>query len=290
MKKHILRKYRELLMKVGIVACSNGQPQSEDVNIEKLQSVLDANNIKTTYSQYIFAKDSVFNASAKQRADALMSMYLDDEITDIFDISGGDVANGILNFLDFEIIGRSSKRFWGYSDLTTIVNAIYAQTGRESILYQIKNVIHDQSGVDTTDLINIISGANSYLFDFDYDFVSGNHMSGTVIGGNIRCFLKLAGTKYMPDFTGKILVLESLGSGIAQVETHLSQLEQLDAFNKINGLVLGTFTSMEKQNAVPNVLTLLKNHVPNDLPIAVTKYIGHGVDSKAICIGGKLDL
>ena len=59
----------------------------------------------------------------------------------IFDISGGDLANGVLKYLDFDIIAKSKAEFWGYSDLTTIVNAIYSQTGKYSMLYQIKNVV-----------------------------------------------------------------------------------------------------------------------------------------------------
>lgn len=34
-------------------------------------------------------------------------------------------------------------------------------------------------------------------------------MQGIVVGGNIRCLLKLAGTEYWPDMNGKILLLES---------------------------------------------------------------------------------
>lgn len=72
-----------------------------------------------------------------------MKFYRDDEIKGIFDISGGDVANGILPYLDYEIIANTSKMFWGYSDLTTVINAIYKKTGKASVLYQIRNLIYD---------------------------------------------------------------------------------------------------------------------------------------------------
>ena len=56
-----------------------------------------------------------------------MNFYQDREIQMIFDISGGDIANEILPYLDFEVIAENPKPFWGYSDLTTIMNAIYAK-------------------------------------------------------------------------------------------------------------------------------------------------------------------
>jgi ABC-type antimicrobial peptide transport system permease subunit len=73
---------------------------------------------------YIYVKDSIYSGTAAERAEALMNFYKDEEIRAIFDISGGDIANEILPYLDFEVIGKMQKQFWGYSDLTTIINAI----------------------------------------------------------------------------------------------------------------------------------------------------------------------
>ena len=58
-----------------------------------------------------------------------------------YDISGGDLANQVLDGLDYAAIGKSRAVFWGYSDLTTVINAIYAQTGKSSVLYQVKNMV-----------------------------------------------------------------------------------------------------------------------------------------------------
>ena len=74
-----------------------------------------------------------------------MKFYEDDSVTDIFDVSGGDMANEILSYLDFQTIAYEKKHFWGYSDLTTIINAIYARTGKSSVLYQIRNLTYDHS-------------------------------------------------------------------------------------------------------------------------------------------------
>lgn len=35
------------------------------------------------------------------------------------------------------------------------------------------------------------------LFEITYRFIQGREMQGIVVGGNIRCFLKLAGTEQM---------------------------------------------------------------------------------------------
>ena len=276
--------------KIGIVCCSNGQKYTYAEKIKYLETTLKDMGLQPVFSDYIYEKESIFSGSAQERAAALMNFYKDDEIKGIFDISGGDVANGILPYLDYELIANSSKSFWGYSDLTTVINAIYAKTGKASVLYQIRNLIYHHKETQVSDFQNTVMQNGNDLFHFDYKFIQQNSMQGIVVGGNIRCFLKLAGTGYMPDLEGKILLLESFGGTVAKIETYLCQLQQIGAFEKITGILLGTFTEMEQENCLPTVETLVKRIVGEDLPIAVTRYIGHGTDSKGIVIGEKLDL
>lgn len=295
--------------KIGIVCCSNGQKISNSGKIENLKQTLISIGLLPVFSDYIYEKEDVFSGSAKERAHALMNFYKDDKIKGIFDISGGDVANGVLPYLDYEVIANSSKLFWGYSDLTTVINAIYAKTGRESVLYQIRNLIYDNSDRQIVDFCNTVidSGNDMHsiendmsleektkrsndLFDIDFKFIQGGEMKGVVVGGNIRCFLKLAGTEYMPDLSGKILLLESMSGKPAQMETYLCQLKQLGVFEKVAGVLLGTFTEMEREKCKPTIEEIALQLLPEGLPVAVTKDIGHGTDSKAVIIGQELVL
>lgn len=283
----MMRKKRE---KIGIVCCSNGQKRAAAGQIKDLENTLLSLGLMPIFSDYIYENEAVFPGTAQERAQALMEFYMNDEITDIFDISGGDIANGILPYLDYDVIAGSAKRFWGYSDLTTVINAIYAKTQKESVLYQIRNFIYDTKEQQISDFRNTVMEQGKALFQFDYRFVQGKEMRGVVIGGNIRCFLKLAGTEFMPDFKDKILLLESRGGTVAQMETYLCQLQQLGAFDKVSGILLGTFTQMEAERCVPTMETLVQRMVRRDLPIAVTKEIGHGTDAKGIVIGRELGL
>ncbi|WP_253289437.1 S66 peptidase family protein [Clostridium sp. MSJ-8] len=272
--------------KVALVACSNGLKREAEKDIEFLSRTLQDIGLNLAFSNYIYAKESVFNASAKERGEALMNFYMDEAIRAIFDISGGDVANGVLPYLDYDIISNNPKPFFGYSDLTTIINGIYAKTGNKGYLYQVRNLIYDnrdeQVKVFTESMIN--NGKD--LFNFDYKFLQGKSMKGVVIGGNIRCFLKLAGTEYMPSFKGKILMLESLGGDVGLMSALLTQLKLLGAFEEVEGIVLGTFTNMESRGLQPTIEELVMDIVADkNLPIIKTRDIGHGVDSRCIIIG-----
>lgn len=277
--------------KVGIVGCSNAQLLSDRPKIEKLLNAITNIGLIPVCSDFIFEKYSVFSGKPEERANALLKFYADDEIKAIFDISGGDVANEILEYLDFDLIKRNAKPFFGYSDLSTVINALYTKTGAVSYLYQIRNLIYDCKEVQMERFVNSFFYEKKDLFHIDYSFIQGNNMEGIVVGGNVRCLLKLAGTPYLPNFKDKILLLESFGGNAALMTTFFNQLKQMGVFSQINGILLGTFTRMEELNIKPTVPSILKSVINDEkLPIAETKDIGHGTDSKCIAIGKIISL
>lgn len=275
--------------KIGIVCCSNGQKISCREKIKDLEKTLLSLGLIPVFSGYIYEKEDVFSGTAKERAHALMDFYRDDEIKEIFDISGGDIANGILPYLDYGVIADSEKLFWGYSDLTTVINAIYAKTKKASVLYQIRNLIYQHKEQQIADFTNTVIHQKEDLFRIKHHFIRKKEMHGIVVGGNIRCFLKLAGTEYMPDLQDKILLLESLSGTVAKMETFLCQLEQNGAFDKVSGILLGTFTEMQEKNCMPSIESLILKFAGKDMPVAVTMDVGHGTDAKAAMIGQMME-
>lgn len=271
--------------KVGIVCCSNGWERRKEAKFRRLQEILLGMRLVPVLSPYIFERGGVESGSAMERAQALMDFYRDDAIKGIFDISGGDIANGLLPYLDYSIIAASDKIFWGYSDLTTIINAVYAKTGKSSVLYQICNLSYDHAEEQQAHFKNTVFGNDEELLHFPYTFLQGDAMEGVIVGGNVRCFLKLAGTPYFPSLTDKLLLLEALGGTVPQLLTYFSQLQQLGAFTQVRGILLGTFTQMAQEKCQPDVWTLLKDFVSPELPVAKTAFVGHGTDSRAVLVG-----
>lgn len=277
--------------KIGLICLSNGLSRQMESDINKLCEVLQKIGLQPVCSPYLYKGESVFSAEAKQRAKVLMDFYEADDIKAIFDISGGDIANEVLEHLDYEVIKEKDKPFFGYSDLTTVINALYSQTGRSSYLYQIRNLIGSYSEKQEQLVTKSLLQDKLDLLDFNYSFVQGDEIDGVVVGGNIRCFLKLSGTKFMPDFTNKVLFLESRSGGVAQMVTFLNQYKQMGVFDKISGIILGAFTQMEEEQLNPTIEELVMKVVgERKIPIVKTREIGHGQDSKAIIIGKAIKL
>ena len=184
-----------MIKKAAIVCCSNGQNRKYKEKIETLKKVFDVLGVEIVFSPYIYADENGYCGTAAQRAESLMNFYKDDSVDAVFDISGGDFANEILHLLDYEVIRNSEKMFWGYSDLTTVINAIYKKTGKPSVLYQVRNFLYKDGEQQIRRFEQFLKEDAKELFNLEYTFLQGGKMSGVVAGGNIRCLLKLAGTQ-----------------------------------------------------------------------------------------------
>ena len=271
--------------KIALVVCSNGK------NIEdkkRLESILVEMGLVPVFTKYIYKDKFGRGAKAQVRGEELMSFYKNKEIKVIFDISGGDIANEILDYLDYDVIKRNYKPFFGYSDLTPVLNALRSQTNEVNYLYQILNIIESEE--IKTSVENTFMKNEQTLFDVKWKFLQGSRIEGEVIGGNIRCFLKLAGTRYFPEVENKVLFIEGLGTSIEGLVTHLAQLKQIGVLDKISGLLIGTFTKIEKEISVEELFELVQEYIPSSLAVAKTQEVGHARNSKALKIGEKIHI
>ena len=272
--------------KIALVVCSNGKNIEDKDRLGKLESILVEMGLVPIFTKYIYKDKFGCGAKAQVRAEELMSFYKNKEIKAIFDISGGDIANEVLDYLDYDVIKRNYKPFFGYSDLTTILNALESQTNKVNYLYQILNIIENQE--IRTNFKNTFMKDEQTLFDVKWKVLQGSKIEGEVIGGNIRCFLKLAGTRYFPEMENKVLFIEGLGTSIEGLVTHLAQLKQIGVFDKISGLLIGTFTKIEKEISEEELFELIQEYIPSSLAVAKTHEVGHAKNSKVLKIGEKI--
>ncbi|MFT8321798.1 MAG: S66 peptidase family protein [Bacillus sp. (in: firmicutes)] len=278
---------------VGLIACSNGRPIEAKVQMDALEITLKQMGLEVKFAKTIYSVNGTpFSGTPKERAKALMNLFTDPAVKVIFDISGGDAANQVLPYLDFERIRKSQTPFVGLSDLSVINNAIVACSSIPAYHYQISNLVQadkqEQLSLFKELFFSDITDGASYK-TFPYTWIRGEFMEGEIIGGNTRCFLKLAGTKYLPDGSNRILFLESLGGGPARLMSLFTQLEQIGIFEKCSGILLGEFTEMETKGSMPTAEELLLEvtHL-HQLPVAKTSFLGHGTNAHCLPLGLKM--
>lgn len=270
---------------VAVVGCSDPLLESHRQRVEMFARYLAQMGLTANFSPLLYE-----NAAASERAAVLMSMYCDSKVRAIFDVSGGDVAHEVLDYLDMDLIAKNPKPIWGYSDLTCVINGVYQATGQRQVLYQTMNLERDFSGVQARRFQRLMQGDYD-LFQPQWAMRQGTSLSGTVVGGNLRCLLKLSGTRLMPNMDGKVLFLESRSGGQERIISMVSQLKQMDVIEGLSGLLLGTFTELDQTMGRRDSIEMIVECIGRpDLPIAVTDHVGHAVTSKGIVIGGEINI
>ena len=274
--------------KAALCACSDFLDPGRMADIERLRSILKSEGVHVEVSPLLYGSGGY--DLGQEKADTVNAYFRDPEMDYIFDVSGGDLANTVLPYLDYEAIRGSRALFFGYSDLTTILNAIVVQTGRETVNWQVRNLLYDHAAEQLEFFREYVlkDGLRSYLPEMR--FLRGEKMAGRILGGNTRCFLKLAGTPYWPDLTGAVLLLESYGGGPNQMATALQQYSQMGVFEQAGGVLLGTFTQMEDEELKPSIEELVLEIVPDEVPVAKTVQVGHRTDARAVMLGRYFEL
>ena len=271
--------------KVALVG--NSDPRADLQGTYELKRFLENLGLDVILSPTL-QKNTIFNAAEK--AEIMNQYYADNTIEAIFDISGGNIANGILDRLDYTLIRKQKKKFYGYSDLTTVLNSLISQSEQKVELFQVATVLEDASGTQLKKFNSSFFEGFQDLYQTSWKFYQGTKIKGVVIGGNIRCFLKLAGTKYMPDLANKVLFLESRGGGKESLYSMFYQLKGLKDFDKIAGILLGTFTAYQRKCEQPIEEVLQNILKDDDLPITKTEEIGHSVYSNALKLGEYMEI
>lgn len=236
--------------------------------------------LKVSFGKNAWEMDAFFSSPVKSRVEDLHDAFSDPEVKAIFAAWGGFNAGEMLNQIDYELIRKNPKIFSGYSDITTLCNAINAKTGLVTYLgadfshfalgtifgytlEQAKKLFFE--GATTPLKLEPAkqcsqtqwSADKEYKQFFDKDKVvmqdnpgpyaiKQGRATGKIVAGNLRTLLLLQGTPFMPDLKDSILFVEeaTMGSGARDLlvfERNVRSLAQSTAFSGVKGLVFGRF-------------------------------------------------
>lgn len=221
-------------IRVYLVALSN--PITDRTKYERLVSIFAQANIELELSPYLEQDLSPLKKAADFNKAVRSGRY-----AWIADVSGGDLANLVLPYLDYEAYAHSRTIYCAFSDGTCIVNALAVKAKRRALLFPLWNQISMQQA------IRIFQGNP---LEIPMQSLNGHvpwPKHARLAGGNIRCFLKLAGTPYMPCCKGGYLVLESMSADWNAFRSMSAHLSQAGVFQELQGIVLGRFNALETQ-------------------------------------------
>lgn len=272
---------------IGVIAPDKALKDSDKEYLDNATFFFKSLGLNVEYGKYIFSNDEYCAGTPQERAEDINNMFANKNIKAIFTCKGGDIANGVLPFVDFNTIKNNPKIFLGMSDITLLLCAINKMTGL--ITYHCNDYIYygkdTVTEYDKNEIIDKLFNANKTIIPYEErNFINFEEkVIGKAYGTNVRCLLKLLGTPYMPDLNNSILFLEGLGSTIIQWNSMLEQYNQMGALNK--AVVFGYIYQLqfEEENKYKVEEEILK--INSSIPIVKTNDFGHRHPNSIIPIG-----
>lgn len=231
---------------------------------ERLESL----GLKVTFGKYVNEADEDYLvASVEHRAEDLNDAFKDPNVKAILTVIGGFNSNQILDYIDYEAIKANPKIFCGFSDITALLDSIYARTGLttyygphyssfgmlkgfeyemeyfKKMLFLNEEIEIKSSDKWSDDAWFIDQEKREFIPNDGMFVINEGKAEGELVGGNLCTLNLLQGTPYMPDISDKILFLEDDGGAgdafLMNFDRDLQSLIHTPEFKTVKGLILG---------------------------------------------------
>ena len=114
---------------IGVIAQSEPITDKTLPYIENSVKLMEELGFKVKFSEHFYGNITGYGETAKNKAKDINAMFADKDVNAIFCGKAGFNCNSTFDYLDFNIIKDNPKIICGYSDPTSLINAIYAKTG-----------------------------------------------------------------------------------------------------------------------------------------------------------------
>lgn len=280
---------------IGVIAPSNYIEKDDLEYINASIALMEASGFKVKFGKYVFEDTLGYGTSPEKRAADINWAFKDDKVKAIMCVKGGEDSNTTLDYIDYEMIKKHPKIICGFSDNTSILNAIHEKTGL--VTYHgptFKSLTSWETGYAYKQFIKtFVEDTRSLIMgepEDEYTTIQAGQATGELVGGNLSLFTKLVCGKYAVNVQDKILFLEELGFEAApeMVNSNIYYLKQNGVFDRIAGLWIGNYEHPSKVS----IEKIIKNAIGDEykFPIIKSDNFGH-IDKKIIIpIGTKAEI
>ena len=285
---------------IRIIAPSGSLTRVRTDVLERSLAYLDENGFRVTYSTNCREMDSFSSSSVESRAADLHEAFADSDVKAVMACIGGFNVNQILPYIDYDLIRANPKILCGYSDITALLNAVYARTGlvtyhaphlaalgflreREYTHKYLTACLMNEDPISVTPS----ETAGSYTV------LQEGTCEGEIVGGNLCTLNLLQGTPYMPDLRDKILFIEDdniMGDYFPyEFDRNLQSLLQVSGAESVRGIVFGRFDESCRLTE-DTIRAIVKGKVPAGIPVVFGTDFGHVFPMISFPVGGRVKL
>lgn len=276
--------------------------------------------IEVVYGNLTNFSDGYRSGDAKQRANEFNELLYNEEVDCILATIGGMNTNSILPYIDYEYIKKNPKLIVGYSDVSALLNAIYAKTGVHTVYGPTLMSAFGEIGplanacftyfsklfIEGQILPHVIPKPHAYsdehvdwetqsdvkkLYRNQWKTVRNGIVKGRLIISNLGTLAYTYGSEYFPEIKqGDILAIEDTMDNPMQVERSYAHLKLCGIFDKLGGIIVGKHASYDDLGTKKQPEDLLLEFIENDIPVLAQVDIGHTLPVLSLPIGSIITL
>ncbi|WP_082332518.1 S66 peptidase family protein [Lysinibacillus contaminans] len=268
---------------VGLVALSSA------VEVEELGEALaflDELGLRYKVGSTIGAKYKYLAGTDEERLADFHAMVEDPEVKAIFCVRGGYGCARIAEKIDYTLLTENPKIFWGFSDLTYMHIAINEFSDLVTFHGPMIMTTRKMDEISKKMFLQLFTPMEVQYTEIisPLTTIASGVARGQLTGGNLRRLVSTLGTKFEIRTEGKILVLEDIAETIPRIDSMLQQLKQARKLDHLAGVVIGSFTQTEADEA--ELLTLMEEYFADlEVPVVAGFKIGHETTNIAIPLG-----
>jgi muramoyltetrapeptide carboxypeptidase len=269
---------------IGVMAPSS---YVEKDDIEKSKAVLEAKGFKVFIHPQTYERHGQFAGTDLQKSLALQGLWQRADINAIWAAGGGNRALNLIDHLNYDAIKQKPKIFIGFSDVTAIINAIYAQTGLTTFHGPVfKNLHKQKQNLDHT--LNLLMGQKPVFDLTGASIIHPGSAEGILVGGNLSTFIYLPHTLPGTFWKDSILFLEDCGDELSRFDRMFIHLKRTGVLKSVRALVLGEFLDVSDTGRPFgfSLAELVKEHMGDSTaPILINAPFGHGSSLPCFPVG-----
>lgn len=207
---------------------------------------------KTFHTDRIIGNHGYFSNTDEERVKDLNGMFANTKIDGILCARGGYGCTRIMNMIDFENIRKNPKALIGFSDITTLLNGIYQETGLITFHGPVGSTLKDPYTIEQLQKVLLnpeeqLTIKNIEFTDLEkkddpeyerYTITEGT-ATGKLVGGSLTLINALIGTPHEIDFTDALICIEDVEEAPYRIDRMLTQLIEGKTFTKAAGILFG---------------------------------------------------
>jgi muramoyltetrapeptide carboxypeptidase len=220
-----------------------------------------------------------FSGTVEERLEDFHWAFDDPAVDAIICIRGGYGSNYLLEYLDWNLIKKSPKALFGYSDLTVLQTALLDKIGLVSFHGPMAAAdFCREDGVHRPSFEAATTGGLASLGEAEgLRTIRPGRISGTLYGGCLSMIVSSLGTPFAPQTEGKLLFLEDVNAKPYQIDRMLRQLILAGKLDGVKGILFGEMLECVPSPGDPGQLDAVIQRVLDwfDGPIGIGLRSGH---------------